>query len=351
MLLFVSVIASMIGGCDGNGNNKKAVQQIMALPQTQNMAADSTVSPGSALTVGNDDGEIAVEVDKMVMTRGELSKLLAQKIAQVHSQIPPEQMDQAKTQIRKELVEEFINLTLLKKEIAAQKITASEKEISDFIDKMKMNMPQGKTFDAFLKQNNIDMAKLHEDVKNNILIEKLIKKEAGGKLQITDQEISDFYHKNERMFVRPESVHARHILVAKDPKDSEQVKTEKLAKAEDIRKQLLAGADFAKTALKNSDCPSKQNGGDLGTFSRGQMVKPFEDAAFTQAPQSVGPVIETDFGYHIIQVLERHASETVKLDAELKKRLSGFLERQKQEEAFGALIKRLRAGADIVISG
>ena len=104
-------------------------------------------------------------------------------------------------------------------------------------------------------------------------------------------------------------------------------------------------------ATKNSDCPSKQNGGDLGTFSRGQMVKPFEDAAFSQKTKEIGPVVETDFGFHIIQVLEHQSAQVAKLDAAAKKQISDFLERQKQQAAFEGLVKRLKAGANILVYG
>jgi peptidyl-prolyl cis-trans isomerase C len=146
-------------------------------------------------------------------------------------------------------------------------------------------------------------------------------------------------------------VHARHILVASDSKDDEKTKAQKQAKAEAIRKRVAAGEDFAKAAAQESDCPSKEKGGDLGTFNRGQMVKAFEDAAFAQAPKAVGPVVKTDFGFHIIQVLEHNAAETVKLDTEMKKKISSYMERQKQEEAFGTMMKRLKSGANIVIHG
>lgn len=102
----------------------------------------------------------------------------------------------------------------------------------------------------------------------------------------------------------PQRAHARHILVAVAETDSPKAKKTKLLKAEDIRHQLLSGADFSETARKFSDCPSKARGGDLGVFAKGVMVKPFEDAAFTQNVGEIGPVVETVFGYHIIQVLD-----------------------------------------------
>ena len=149
----------------------------------------------------------------------------------------------------------------------------------------------------------------------------------------------------------PESVHVRHILVAKAAGDDEKAKTEKKAKADDLRKQLLGGADFAKTALTSSDCPSKQTGGDLGTFTRGQMVKPFEDTAFSQKKGEIGPVVETDFGYHVIQVLEKNSSKTMSLDAEAKEKITAFLTQQKQQQAFDLMVKGLRDKARIVYYG
>ena len=101
------------------------------------------------------------------------------------------------------------------------------------------------------------------------------------------------------------TVRARHILVAAKPNTGHAARAEKQRVAEKIRKQLADGADFAKMARMHSDCPSKQRGGDLGTFKKGQMVKAFEHAAFTQKVNAVGPVVETQFGYHIVQVTER----------------------------------------------
>jgi peptidyl-prolyl cis-trans isomerase C len=307
--------------------------------------------PSANPAVKVDGAATSVEVDGQKLTNAEVNARVEQKLAQIGAQIPPERLEEVKGKIRKETIDAFVNLTLLKKEIAGKKITASDKEISAFIDQIKGNMPPGQSIDEFLKHNNMDMAKLREEIGTNIKISKLITQEVGGSLKVTDKDVIDFYTKNKQMFLKPESVHARHILVASDSKDDEKIKAQKLAKAEGIRAKLVAGEDFAKVAAKDSDCPSKEKGGDLGTFGRGQMVKAFDDAAFSQAPKAIGPVVKTDFGFHIIQVLDHTAAETVKLDAALKKKISGHLERQKQEEAFGKLIKRLRAGADIVIHG
>jgi peptidyl-prolyl cis-trans isomerase C len=89
------------------------------------------------------------------------------------------------------------------------------------------------------------------------------------------------------------TAHARHILV----KDR--------ATAETIRKQLTQGADFAMLARKHSLCPSKSNGGDLGTFTPGRMVPEFDAASFSQ-PVKAFTVVQTKFGYHVLQVLERN---------------------------------------------
>ena len=86
---------------------------------------------------------------------------------------------------------------------------------------------------------------------------------------------------------------ARHILV-----DSEE-------QCVDLRNQITEGADFAEVARTHSQCPSGRSGGELGTFGRGQMVKEFEDVVFTADIGVVQGPVQTQFGYHLIEVTER----------------------------------------------
>ena len=108
----------------------------------------------------------------------------------------------------------------------------------------------------------------------------------------------------------------------------------------------MGGADFAEIAKNNSDCPSKENGGDLGEIKRGQTIKPFEDAAFSQEKNKIGPVVSTQFGHHVIQVLGHNPGKTVSLD-EVKDKIAKHLEQQKQTEMFSQTTDRLRKKAVI----
>lgn len=111
------------------------------------------------------------------------------------------------------------------------------------------------------------------------------------------------YTAQQARFHQPERVHTRHILI---PLDSPEAR----AQAEALRKQALAGANFEELAKKYSkDLGSASKGGDLGLFTRGKMIKPFEDAAFALAkPGDISEVVETRFGFHVIQLVEKRAA-------------------------------------------
>ncbi len=127
----------------------------------------------------------------------------------------------------------------------------------------------------------------------------------------TDTEIQEYYKSNLRaQFTHPDQVHARHILLSVPEGATEAEKSKAKLKAQDVLKQANAGGDFAKLASKYSEDPSnKFNGGDLGLFGRGQMIKPFEDAAFAMKPGQI-TMVETRFGYHVLKLDEIKPAHT-----------------------------------------
>ncbi|MDR0274975.1 MAG: peptidylprolyl isomerase [Burkholderiaceae bacterium] len=147
------------------------------------------------------------------------------------------------------------------------------------------------------------------------------------------------YRARPERFALPEEIHARHILiaVAKDGSDDAQAR----AKAEALLNELRKGADFGKLAQEiSSDKGSAQRGGDLGFFARGKMVAPFEQAAFDlQKPGDLAGPVKTQYGYHIIELLERKPAATKKFEdvlTELKKEIAAKIENQQRQQLWEA---------------
>jgi peptidyl-prolyl cis-trans isomerase D len=144
---------------------------------------------------------------------------------------------------------------------------------------------------------------------------------------IPEAELRKEYEQNRDSYRVPERVHVRHILLKTTDKPKEEVAKLK-AQAEEILKQLKAGANFADLAKKYSEDPgSAAKGGDLGWIVRGQTVKPFEDAAFSLKPDQISNVISTEYGFHILQVLGKEEAH-VRPFEEVKAQLAE--ERKKQ---------------------
>lgn len=172
--------------------------------------------------------------------------------------------------------------------------------------------------------------------------------ELARKVKATDSEIKEFYEKNLTRFETPEQVKARHILIRPDSKAGDQARAKKEAKekAEDILMKIKAGAKFPDIAKKYSHDPgSAKTGGDLGWFRRGVMVKSFEDAVFRLKKGEVSGVVETEFGFHIIQLEDRKEKAAASIDAvreTVKKSVSGIKARAIAREEMAALEKTFK---------
>jgi len=157
-------------------------------------------------------------------------------------------------------------------------------------------------------QNDPDVVKQLNLMRENLVATAEVKK-IESSLPITDADTKKAYDENKKDY---EQVTARHILIAFKGSPAAQAGKKELtedeakAKAEDLRKQLVAGADFAELAKKESDdISSGAQGGSLGSFGHGQMVPEFEKAAFDTKAGEISPVIKTQYGYHILKV-EKH---------------------------------------------
>ncbi|MGL1932691.1 MAG: SurA N-terminal domain-containing protein [Desulfotalea sp.] len=153
----------------------------------------------------------------------------------------------------------------------------------------------------------------------------------GEKIAIDEPSITNYYQENLAEFTSTPRRHARHILFIIDENDNEDSKKEKLTKAEKVLIRAKAGEDFAALALEFSDGPTKTNGGDLGFFSKGEMIPIFDEVVFTMKPTEVSDIVTSQFGYHIIK-LEEIQEELVTPMAEAKEEISQILKHKQAEK-------------------
>lgn len=156
-------------------------------------------------------------------------------------------------------------------------------------------------------------------------------------IEVSDEEAKGFYDANQDQFAEAEKVSAAHILV-----DTEE-------KAKVVMEEIAGGKDFAEAAGEYSSCPSKERGGDLGTFGKGQMVPEFEEAAFgAPAGEVVGPV-QTQFGFHLIKVGEQVPASTQEFEA-VAASIKQNLAAAKQQEVYLAKVEELKKDYPVTIN-
>ena len=256
--------------------------------------------------------------------------------------IPPGQFEAALPQIRENILNELIMRQIMRDAVADAGIELTDEDYQADLAEMAEALPDGVTVEEYLEANGATEDELREQMKMRRLILRQV--ESAGKPG--EEEVRAFYDENREGFAQPESVTASHILIAFEPTDDDAAKAAKRERLAGIRQQILDGADFAEMAAANSDCPSKNNGGDLGQFGRGQMVPPFEDAAFSQEPGQVGDIVETSFGYHIIKVTDHQEGKTPDFD-EVKDRIAEILEAQQQRMVVAGYLEKLQGEAQI----
>ncbi|MFD0619478.1 peptidylprolyl isomerase [Paenibacillus sp. GCM10027629] len=228
-------------------------------------------------------------------------------------------------------INSLIMYEVIGQEAKKANITVSEADIDKEVDNIKKSSGGDEGFNQMLAQYNLTVEALRKEMIPQVQLTKLLT----PKVNVTDQEIKDFYEANKASMSTPEQVRASHILV----------KTKEEADA--IEKELKGGADFAALAKeKSTDTGSKVNGGDLNFFGKGQMVPEFEEAAFKMKVGEVSEPIKSQFGYHIIKLTDKKEAVNPTLD-DKKVEIKEQLTKQKISEMSNEYIQGLRDKAKI----
>ena len=238
-----------------------------------------------------------------------------------------------------QIMPQLVQIEIAKAYAEEHGITVSEEDVNREIEKIKDQVAQQaqgqdvgreEAFEQALKQAGLTEEQLRQQIREQLPIQKVQERVAGG-AEPSQEDVERFYEQNKAtQFTTPEQRCVRHILFNKDQKE----------KAEEVKKKLEGGADFAKLAKEYSQDPgSAQKGGDLGCLGKGQTVANFDEALFNaKEGEIVGPV-ETEFGYHLIEVTDIRPQSTQPLE-EVESQIRDQLATDLQSQKFSAWLQK-----------
>ncbi len=245
------------------------------------------------------DSEIVAKINDHVITKDELYDLL---VGQNGAQV----------------LDALISEKIVAIEAEKQKINVSEKDVEAEINKIIENYGGEEVFNQAMEYYGYSI----DDIKKNITTNTQIKKLLESSISISEEEMKNYFEENKEMFEQQEQVKASHILLETEEK------------ANEVIEKLSAGGDFAELAKEYStDEGSKGLGGDLGYFSRGEMVSDFEEAAFNLEIGKVSEPVESVHGFHIIKVEDKKEAKEANYE-ESKDMIKDILLDEKLPQAY-----------------
>ena len=285
---------------------------------------------------GGDDkvpADAVAVVDGEEVAKSDYDALLAQAKKSYKNQKRefPKAGSQEYQTLKNQAVQFLVQREQFEQEAEALDVEITEKQVDARLEQIQKQYFGGdkKKFDAQLKTQGLTEAQVRNDIRSQIVSEKIFE-EVTSKVAVTDKQVEEYYNKNKAQYSQPESREVRHILV----------KTR--AKADAIYNQLKAGGDFAALAKKNSeDTGSKANGGKL-TISKGQTVAPFDQTAFLLKKNEISKPVKTEFGFHVIQPIGDVKPAKVTPLKDVKESIKQQLAQTKKNEAMTKWVDELK---------
>lgn len=295
-------------------------------PAEKPAAKNAAVVNGTEISTKFLDSEVGLEQQRMMYSGQQIGA----------SQMPA---------FKKAILEKLIDRELLYQASEKEGIKVEDAKLDEQMAQIKKQFPDEKTMEKTLTDKGMTIDDVKKQVKKSMAVENLIKTKFESGIKIDEAKADEFYKQNIDKFKKPETVKASHILIKCDKADTAGCKKAE-DKIKDIRKKIAAGGDFAALAKENSDCPSKEKGGDLGEFGKGQMVKPFEDAAFAMKKGDLSQPVKTDFGWHIIKVTDKTAAGTIPF-TEVKDQIMTHLKNKEVSTKIRAYLEEMKKSAKI----
>ena len=249
-----------------------------------------------------------------------------------------------KDKFKEMILDQMIYTEAIYEAAKKENLLPTEEEVNKSIEEFNTSIKDNDAYKKQLKELGIDDNFLKYQFERNLASDNY-KEKFNKDNSVTNDEIKKYYDENKDDFYI-DQVEASHILIKtiddEDKKLSDEKKAEAKKKAEEVLAKAKAGEDFSELAKEYSqDTVSAKNGGDLGFFKKGEMVKPFEEAAFSMKVGEISDLVESDFGYHIIKVTDKEDRQ--KTFDEVKETIRKTL----QDEKCDAQVEKLKEEAKV----
>jgi peptidyl-prolyl cis-trans isomerase SurA len=288
-------------------------------------------------------------VNNRIITRSDYEKEQTQLKEEAQQQ-DPNHADQVVAEGQKDVLRGLIDRELLLEKGKDLDITA-ESDLVKRLDEMRkqMKLDTMEDLQKAAEAQGVSFEDFKENMRTEIITQQVIQREVGSRINPSKEEEQKFYEAHKSELSHPEQVRLSEILISTEQAGDDEQKIEAAkAKADDLLKQIKAGAKFEDVAKKESQGPSAAQGGDLGYFERGKLAKQLEDVTFNMKKGDVSDVIRTKQGFVILKVME-HESAGIPPFSEVEGRVQEAVYMQKLQPALREYLKKLREEAYIDI--
>jgi peptidyl-prolyl cis-trans isomerase C len=253
--------------------------------------------------------------------------------------------DQLKTAAKK-LADDEIGRTLLLQKGKEIGVSASPKMVETKLKQVKASFKSDSVFEHKLKNRGMTLDQYQEELRTDLIMDQVIKKEVESKIQVSEPELKKYYEKNIAKFKTQDKVKASVILIKSPPGSSPEKERQVRKKMESILTQINAGTEFDGLVKKFSQDSLASKGGDLGFFEKNKMFPPFSERAFSMKVGEVSEIFKTKHGFHILKVTDKKPGVSRSFDNE-KENIRKTLMERKSAQATRTYVETLKKQADL----